>query len=880
MGLSLAMSDLTQDVVRSGLPALDALLQGLRAGDNVVWQVDGLEDYGYFAAALIEQGRAEGRDCVYLRFGAHPAVLEPAQGLATIQLDPSAGFDRFSGDVHRIIEERGRGVLYVFDNLSSLVKEWATDEQLANFFQVTCPYLAELDTVTYFALMRGQHDYGAIARIRDTTQVLLDLYRADGQMYIHPLKVWDRYSPHMFLPHLVSGGSWRPVSQSLEAAVVSTTARGHPLGREVSSTAPWDSVYGKLLEYRSARPDLPETAPEVSALKQELAQMMLGVHTEFSRLADAYLTLDDLLGIRARLIGSGRIGGKAAGMLLARRILVADEGETDFSQVLEPHDSFFVGSDVFFTFLVHNDLFRLRLQLSRACQISWQEFHDVERRFLAGRFPSDIIAQFRDMLDHFGQAPIIVRSSSFLEDSFGNSFAGKYRSEFCPNQGGPEVRLDAFLRAVKLVYASALNPDVLSYRHRRGLQESDEQMAILVQRVSGMPYKKYFFPSLAGVAFSRNLYAWSDRIDPKQGIIRLVFGLGTRAVNRVGGDYPRMIAVSHPELRPESGWRIAKYSQHQADVLDLEANRLVSCPIAALLQECEYPNLHLLASVMADGHLYDSVTRWVDAPADRLVLTFNRLLGETPFVKIIGELVEKLERAYQHPVDTEFTAFAKPNGEVKVNVLQCRPLWLPGSSGPITVPGDVPGTRVLFRAGRLISGGVVRHIRYIVYVDPRRYASMRSAASKRSIGRVVGRVNGHAAVQAKEVLMMGPGRWGTTNIELGVNVGYADIDKAAALVELACEDAGHVPEVSYGTHFFLDLVEAQIIYLPVYPDDAAAQFNRPFFDESPNALPELLPGDREYQDVVKVIDVPRAVNGAYAEVIADTHSQRAVCLLA
>ena len=240
---------------------------------------------------------------------------------------------------------------------------------------------------------------------------------------------------------------------------------------------------------------------------------------------------------------------------------------------------------MFFTFLVNNDLFRLRLKLSRSSHISHDEFDEVEKRFLAGRFPADIIEQFRNMLDYFGQAPIIVRSSSLLEDSYGNAFAGKYRSEFCANQGSPEQRLEAFLRAVKLVYASALNPDALSYRRRRGLGENEEQMAILVMRVSGMPCGGMFFPTLAGVAFSRNLYAWSDRIDPKQGVIRLVFGLGTHAVNRVGGDYPRMIAVSHPQLRPEIGFKIAKYSQHEMDLLDLQANALATRSVTEVLAD-------------------------------------------------------------------------------------------------------------------------------------------------------------------------------------------------------------------------------------------------------------------------------------------------------
>lgn len=216
------------------------------------------------------------------------------------------------------------------------------------------------------------------------------------------------------------------------------------------------------------------------------------------------------------------------------------------------------------------------------------------------------------MLDYYGQAPIIVRSSSLLGDSFTNAFAGKYRSEFCANQGSPDDRLENFLRAVKLVYASALNPDALLYRQKGGLGEGDEQMAILVQRVSGMPYKEYFFPSLAGVAFSRNLYAWTDRIDPQRGMIRLVFGLGTRAVNRVGGDYPRMIAISHPQLSPQVGTKIAKYSQRKVDLLDLEANTFSIYPIGEVLDDGDYPNLHLMASSMADGYLQDSLSNFLE----------------------------------------------------------------------------------------------------------------------------------------------------------------------------------------------------------------------------------------------------------------------------
>jgi len=866
-------------IIKSGIPALDQILKGLRLGDNVVWQVDDLEDYLYFVQPFADQAIRESGNCVYLRFAPHPPIIGARPGLIIKEVNPGNGFDFFSTEVHQMIEEWATMKFFVLDNLSALVEEWATDELLANFFQITCPFLRELDTVAYFALTRGHHANSAVARIRDTTQVLIDVYRIKGKMYLHPLKVWDRYSPQMFLPHAVAERHWQPVFQSGEAATLSATARKHPLRTDENSIAPWDSVYSKLLQYRETGRGAHKITPEILALKQEFSRMLIGNHPEITRLADSYFTLEDLFSIRDRLIGSGRIGGKAAGMLLARRILLEKGGETDFSQVLENHDSFYIGSDVFFTFLVHNNLFRLRLKLSRDSQLSYEEFEDVEESFLAGRFFADIMEQFRNMLDYFGQAPIIVRSSSLLEDSFGNSFAGKYLSEFCVNQGSPDERLEVFLRAVKLVYASTLSPDALSYRRKRGLGGNDEQMAILVQRVSGIPYRHYFYPSLAGVAFSRNLYAWTNRIDPNKGLIRLVFGLGTRAVNRVGGDYPRMIAISHPQLRPEVGMEIAKYSQHEIDLLDLETNQFLTLPFAEVISNDEYPNVQLLVSVMKDEYLHDPYGRTHLDSGEKLVLTFNKLISDTGFVKITGDMLERLDRAYNQPVDTEFTAFVDTGGRVKVNLLQCRPLWLPGLSGSLKVPHNIPRERTLFKAMRVISGGAVSKIQHIIYIDPRRYAEIASVDLKRSVGRVVGRLNRHPHLVSGKFFMMGPGRWGSSNIDLGVSVSYADIDNTAVLVEIAREDSGHVPEVSYGTHFFQDLVEAQIIYLPVYPDDPETWFNDAFFEGADNMLTDLLPGTSQFENVVHVIHVPQTADGAYAQVVADPQTHSALCFL-
>ena len=864
----------------SGIQALDEVLHGIRLGDNVVWQVDSIEDYRYFAEPFAEAAIVAGRRLVYLRFASHPPVLAPRPGMETIELDPSLGFDYFTREVHLLIEAQGPEVMYIFDSLSALVVEWATDELLANFFQITCPFLYELNTVAYFALTRGQHAHYAVARIRDTTQILVDVYHAKGQMHIHPIKVWDRYSPQMFLPHLVAGENWLPLSHSREAAEVLVSAHQSSLLDTTRPLAPWESVYQKLLHYSDTPSGFDKEDPEQLALKQELGRMLIGHHPVFNRLADRYFTLDDLFAIRNRLIGAGRIGGKAAGMLLAQRILLTEKNKTgiDFAERLDDHDSFYIGSDVFFTFLVNNDLFRLRLQLTCDSATSHEEFQEIEQRFLAGRFSTTIEEQFRAMLDYYGQAPIIVRSSSLLEDSFGNAFAGKYRSVFCANQGNPEDRLADFMRAVKLVYASALNPDALCYRSKRGLGANDEQMAILVQRVSGMPYQQYFFPTLAGVAFSRNLYAWNDRIDIRQGVIRLVFGLGTRAVERVGSDYPRMIAISHPHLRPEVGVKISKYSQHQMDLLDLEANQFETRFLTDVLVNGDYPNLYLFLSVMRDNYPYDPISGKVDGRADHWVLTFNNLIHRTDFVPLMGNILARLEEAYGQPVDIEFTASVDANERVRINLLQCRPLFMPGSLVDVSVPTSLGRQQILFRAHRMICGGLVEQIRYILYIDPQRYNRL-AIESKKSLGRLVGQINRHPAIQDNKILMMGPGRWGSGNIDLGVNVTYADIDNAAVLVEVALEEAGHVPEVSYGTHFFQDLVEGQIIYLPVFPDDAATEFQKEFFETAPNVLLELLPHAGEYESVLRLIDVPKTMGGLFAQVVADPQRRQAVCFL-
>ena len=341
-----------------------------------------------------------------------------------------------------------------------------------------------------------------------------------------------------------------------------------------------------------------------------------------------------------------------------------------------------------------------------------------------------------------------------------------------------------------------------------------------------------------------------------------------------------MIAVSSPRLRPETGLKAARYSQRQVDLIDLRRNEFATLPFNEVVTEADYPNLHLLISVLRDDGLYDPATRHLQATPRQMVLTFNNLISRTAFVAIIGGMLAELERVYGHPVDTEFTASIAEDGQVHVNLLQCRPMNIPEIPSQISVPTDIPVERVLFHCSHFIGGGIVEGIRHIIYVVPEQYAAIESPDVKKSIGRVIGQVNATLREMGSKELIVGPGRFGSSNINLGVNVSYADIDNAAALVEVAREEAGQLPELSYGTHFFQDLVESHTIYLAAYPDDPTTSFQQSFFEGAPNILADLAPEMSKFAAIVRVIDVSQATGGQLARLVADPQGRDALCYLA
>ncbi|MGE5543662.1 MAG: PEP/pyruvate-binding domain-containing protein [Bacillota bacterium] len=840
----------------TGIAGLDAILDELRMGDNVVWQVSSIEDYASFVKSFVRQAVAEGRRVVYMRFGQHPEVIDRT-GVQVCRLDPGQGFEAFLSEVQAIVSQEGPGTFYVFDSLSDLLSVWATDLMIGNFFRVICPFLYELDTIAYFAVLRGRNSYQTIARIRETTQLLLDLYRSNNRYYLHPLKVFNRYSPTMFLPHVLVNDEFLPITSSVETARLFSGVQRLGPGDTERKLDYWDRVFIKAQELQD-RLEAGEQVLEfeLNEMIDQLCRMVIGREERMLTLAKRYLSLRDLLDIRHRMIGTGFIGGKTLGMLLARAILRADTA-TDWRPWLEPHDSFYVGSDVFYTYLVENKCWNLRLEQKQE-EGYYAVAPELRQRIMDGALPEPVREQFVHMVEYFGQAPIIVRSSSLLEDSFGNAFAGKYESVFCVNQGSPQERYRLLEEAIKTVYASTMNDDALAYRWQRGLAQSDEQMSLLIQRVSGSHRGHYFFPDLAGVALSQNPYPWRECMDPGAGMVRLVAGLGTRAVDRVEDDYPRVIALDYPLLRPDSDPEdVRRFSQRKVDLLDTVLNDWDSIPLSKLSGIKKYL-IHWDLLAVKDQETTRRMKELGYQQIEAWTLTFERLLQETPFPHLMRHLLRTLESAYEYPVDIEFTANFCSGGCLEINLLQCRPFQLGSRHGASPgAPSLIPQEFVLFTTrGGFMGSDFSISPETVIYIEPEGYIKL-PVTDKYQVARIIGRLNQKLGHGSGGIVLAGPGRWGTSTPSLGVPVTFAEICNASVLIEVASPKEGYMPELSFGTHFFQDLVESGLIYVALFPGKEGVLFNPGLLGTYPNQLPRLLPGHARWEKVIKVVSLEK-----------------------
>jgi hypothetical protein len=305
------------------------------------------------------------------------------------------------------------------------------------------------------------------------------------------------------------------------------------------------------------------------------------------------------------------------------------------------------------------------------------------------------------------------------------------------------------------------------------------------------------------------------------------------------------------------------------DAINLRTGTLQTVDFRTLAAESSHPDLFLAGSLMADGEMRAPLFRTQELPPGSLCLTFENFLGKSAFVSLARKVLSTVQAAYGRPVDIEFAW-----DENKLYVLQCRSLSMRRDAERVPLPAQVPAEDTLFLTGSGITNARITNIEYLVYVDPRGYDVLATLERKQKVGWTVGRLNNRLA--GKHYALMGPGRWGSNDINLGVRVTYSDINNTRLLVEIAFARDGYTPEVSYGTHFFQDLVEADIAIMPLYPETPGSLLNEDFLLGSRNIIAELEPGAVDMQDVVHVLHVPSLKDGKLLHVLLDGESQRGI----
>ncbi|MCL4550000.1 MAG: pyruvate, phosphate dikinase [Bacteroidetes bacterium] len=618
----------------------------------------------------------------------------------------------------------------------------------------------------------------------------------------------------------------------------------------------------------------------IKGLRVSLLRRFFTEQLEYISVAKEYVKLTDFYRLIDKMIfpaGShGKLGGKSAGLFLAYHILQKEaENNPALGDVKIPK-TWYITSDGVLYFMQYNNLEEVLEQKYKEIDEVRIEYPHIVQLFINSEFPPDFVKGLSVALDDLGDKPLVVRSSSLLEDQMGAAFSGKYKSLFLANQGTKQQRLSALMDAIAEVYASTFSPDPIEYRAERGLLDFHEEMGVMIQQVVGTRVGRYYMPTFAGVAFSHNEYRWSPRIKREDGLLRLVPGLGTRAVDRLSDDYPVLISPGQPNLKVNVSLdETRRYSPKKIDAINLETNEFESVEIDKVLEEYsnEYPQFNEIFSVL-DGTMIRQPT-----PLDsfdhskEFLVTFDGLISKTDFLKKLDTILKTLQAKNHSPVDLEFAYDGKD-----FYLLQCRPQSFYGEASSEPIPKDIPDDKIIFTAHKHVPNGKVTNITHLVYVDPQMYTEISDRNKMLHVGRAVSKLN--KTLPKRKFILMGPGRWGSRgDIKLGVNVTYSDINNTAMLIEIARKKGNYVPDLSFGTHFFQDLVEANIRYLPLYPDDAGVIFNERFFNKSKNVFSELVPEYHYLEDTIKVVDILASTSGYVLKILMNAELDEALGLL-
>lgn len=511
-------------------------------------------------------------------------------------------------------------------------------------------------------------------------------------------------------------------------------------------------------------------------------------------------------------IGNGSMGGKARGVAFIRSLL----GQADLFQKFKVNVSvpktLILATDIFERFIEENQLISLATE-----EVSDQE---VNERFLKSQLPAFVVSDLTRFISKV-TFPLAVRSSSLLEDSLYKPFAGVYDTFILPNRDlDPLERLNQLLTAVKLVYASTYHKRAKAYIDTTDFETEEEKMGVMIQQVVGNPYQNYFYPDFSGVAQSHNFYPVSY-MKPNEGIAHIALGLGRTIVE---GGISLRFSPTYPDILPQLSSRkdMLQNTQRKFFALNLDASSISDTASTLSLLDLATAECHGVLEPLASVYNYeeDLLVDTLSVSGPR-ILTFASILkyNTFPLCELLKNILELGERGMGNPVEIEFAVNLHWNEENVVPqfyLLQIRPFATNFEDRDIEI-GELDPEKTICKSCRALGNGLIDHVEDILYIPQEVVDSMSSPY----IVQEISEFNKLLAEANRQYVLIGPGRWGSSDPSLGIPVTWDQISQAKVVVETRTQNTASI-DPSDGTHFFHNITSNRVGYLTVsthHPED-------------------------------------------------------------
>ena len=523
-------------------------------------------------------------------------------------------------------------------------------------------------------------------------------------------------------------------------------------------------------------------------------------------------------------MGDGSLGGKARGLAFLNRLIEKHSLTDRYENIsISIPRSIVISTEYFDEFILENGL-----QYVIDSELSDDE---ILSEFVASRLPEGLISGLKTYLKTV-DTPLAVRSSSKLEDSNYQPFAGVYSTYMIPHVDNKDMMLRILDKAIKSVYASVFYNGSRTYIQTTGNLQSEEKMAVVIQNICGSEHNGLYYPLISGVGRSVNFYPiGGERME--DGVVNVVFGLGKSVVEggktlRFSPEFPKKILqLSQPYLAMRDSQKMMFALDLRPGAFKISRNEgvnLAHVPVTEVIPD--YANSNLVFSTYSAVN--SRIVPGVEESGARIV-SFDAILkyGKYPLAKALSEIMDICRKELLCEVEIEFAANVAPSGKLSLKLLQVRPISSYSAEQEVNLDELKTSLGTLFlESGKALGNGFVNDVSHIVYIAPDKFNSL----STREIAAELAEINNTFKSRNEGYILIGPGRWGSSDPNLGIPVIWSDISEAKMIVEYSMP--GFQVEPSQGTHFFQNITSLGVGYLSI--DTVAGDGNVDF-----DALGEL-----------------------------------------